>query len=97
MRTIPYRPSLGIEGHIFMDCFCHRCKRDAKFQETMAAEDGCPIIANALVYDIEHPNYPKEWVQDEDAPVGLIGDNGARCTAFEPEEGEVVNEFGIPV
>ncbi len=83
MTTRPFRPSNGTHGHIFMDHFCYRCKRDAKFQETLAAEDGCPIVRDAFIYDIDDPKYPKEWIEDEDSDPGMIGGNGARCTAFE--------------
>lgn len=78
-----YRPSSGIEGEMFMAEFCFRCARDAKFQETQDGADGCPIAAAALMYEIEDPRYPPEWISDE---------RGARCTAFtldaDPEERE---------
>ena len=71
----PYRPSNGTEGSHFMESFCFRCKRDAKFQVTQAAEDGCPIVRDTLTYDLDDENYPKEWQHDEDEqPI---------CTAFE--------------
>lgn len=83
--TVPYRPSNGTEGEIFMSRFCARCKRDAKFQETQDAEDGCPILADSFFYGIDDPKYPKEWIIDPDAPPMWANQRGApRCTAFEP-------------
>lgn len=79
-ETKPYRPSNGMEGECFMERFCCRCKRDAKFQETLEADDGCPIVANTFVYDVTDPKYPKEWVYN----VGDVYRRTARCTAFEP-------------
>ena len=75
----PYRPANGSEGSDFMDKFCHRCKRDEKFRETQAAEDGCPIALGALVYQVEEDGYPEEWVVDQ----GDVYGKTARCTAFE--------------
>jgi hypothetical protein len=69
----PYRPSNGTEGECFMEAFCFRCARDAKFQESQDGADGCPIVAAALMYDIGDPQYPPEWIYDE---------QGSRCTAF---------------
>lgn len=86
MTTIPYRPSNGTEGHIFMSHFCFRCARDAKFQETQAAEDGCPIIAAAFMYSRDDPKYPSEWVQGDGGLVIYQGGPAVRCTAFDPLE-----------
>lgn len=84
--TRPFRPSNGTHGEIFMSCFCYRCKRDQAFQQDMENNDGCPIIADTLCYDVDDPKYPKEWIEDVDSEPGLIGAPGARCTAFEPIE-----------
>jgi len=77
----PYRPSNGIEGECFMETFCFRCARDAKYRQSQDGNDGCPIIAAALIYELSDPKYPPEWVSDESGP---------RCTAFtldsEPDE-----------
>lgn len=72
-KTRPYRPSNGTEGCDFEARFCDRCARDAAFRESDGAEDGCPLIANAFAFEIGHPDYPKEWIEDE---------HGPRCTAF---------------
>ena len=76
--THPHRPSNGTEGEMFMESFCYRCKRDAKFQRTQDGEDGCPIILATMTYDTTDAEYPKEWISDD--PVGLVN---PRCAAFE--------------
>jgi hypothetical protein len=76
-KTTPerYRPSCGSEGMDFMERFCSRCWRDAAFQ---AGEgDSCPIAAATMAFDVDDPEYPSEWIED---------DAGARCTAFEAVE-----------
>jgi len=72
-----YRPSNGTEGMIFMDAFCDRCKRDAKYRETNDGEDGCPIAAASFWAEYDSPDYPKEWTH--------TAEGEPMCTAFEPE------------
>lgn len=74
----PYRPSNGTEGVSFIDYFCGRCERDRAFREERG--DSCPIVAASFAFDIHHPSYPKEWIEDDDGP---------RCTAFVPEGNDV--------
>lgn len=62
----PYRPSNGSEGEGFMEAFCFRCARDGE-------DSPCFILGRALGHNIGDPDYPPEWVQDE---------QGSRCTAF---------------
>ena len=69
-----YRPSNGTEGEGFMEIYCSRCRKDAKFRETQDGTDGCPIIAATMLYDVDDDRYPSEWVQDESG--------AGRCTAF---------------
>lgn len=71
--TFPYRPSNGTEGESFIEYWCGRCARDAKFRENPDSGDGCPIVAATFVFEISHAEYPKEWITDEKGP---------RCTAF---------------
>lgn len=71
-----YRPSNGTEGAGFQDYYCSRCARDAAFRETDYEGDpalGCQILAATFRYAVDHPDYPKEWIEDE---------RGPRCTAF---------------
>lgn len=62
----PYRPSNGSEGGWFMSRWCELCSRDSE-------ANPCDIIAHSMLYEIGEPEYPREWVRDE---------NGPRCTAF---------------
>lgn len=64
----PYRPSNGTEGEIFQEQFCYQCKNDSE-------EEGCDILLRSMVHQINEPEYPTEWIYDENKqPV---------CTAFE--------------
>lgn len=79
----PYRPSNGIEGDMFMERFCYRCKRDAAFQKSGDGEDGCQIILGTMSFYTDNAEFPREWVSDDN--VGLVN---PRCTAFEPIGGK---------
>jgi hypothetical protein len=77
-----YRPSNGDEGMWFMDRFCDRCRRDDAFQRGKG--DSCPIAAATMIYEEDDPQYPKEWIEDDDGP---------RCTAYEPlDEAERITD-----
>lgn len=69
----PYRPSNGTDGEIFHSRFCHRCKHEGP--------DGaaCDIAMRAFFFGLADPEYPKEWVIEENDPL----DTTAKCTAFE--------------
>ena len=77
----PYRPSNGSEGDSFQAAFCERCVHD-KAARAGRYEDGCLILARALFLRREDPNYPKEWVVDDD------GRSNPRCLAFREEGGD---------
>lgn len=73
----PYRPSNGTEGMIFEEKFCNRCKLQA--DDTLAEDRGyCEILTNSMLYEIGDPEYPKEWVYNDEG--------WGRCTAFQPKE-----------
>lgn len=73
----PYRPSNGTEGADFQMHFCDRCAWDAEYRRTDQGEDGCPLIAAAMLADgCFAEDYPKEWVEDDDG-------SNARCTKFQ--------------
>lgn len=72
-----YRPSNGAEGADFMARFCNKCKRDQKYRETSDGADACPIATNAMAYGYNDPNYPQEWIEDDDG-------RNPRCTAYAP-------------
>ena len=61
-----YRPSNGEEGFLFEERFCDRC----------AKRRNCMIQLDAMCFDTDEEEYPKEWVQDDDG-------KNERCTAFE--------------
>jgi hypothetical protein len=65
-----YRPANGVEGDLFMIDFCEHCAKDSE-------DSPCPILARTFAFDIDDPEYPKEWIVDDD------GLNNPRCTAFE--------------
>lgn len=68
--TRPYRPSNGTEGMSFMDSFCFNgCKHETK-------EKPCQIMGRSLGYSIGDPEYPKEWIQEDDG-------SRPRCTAYQ--------------
>jgi hypothetical protein len=62
----PYQPYSGDEGMSFMARFCDECAR--------MTEDGCEIQGRTMLYGIDSPHYPPEWVTDDE--------RGPRCTAF---------------
>ena len=69
----PYCPSNVAEGDMFREKFCERCLKDRVFREH--GQDGCQILAAALCYDLDEPEYPKEWTHD--------AEGRPTCTAFE--------------
>jgi len=61
-----YRPSNGTEGCAFMEYFCERCIHE-KFIHTMKHGDAqCNIADRSLIYDLKDPEYPEEWIYDDD-------------------------------
>jgi len=55
----PYRPSNGTEGEIFMEKWCERCMLDTE-------DNPCEILTSTLAFEIDDPEYPKEWRYDFD-------------------------------
>lgn len=53
MSDLPYRPSNGTEGDIFMSKWCFRCIK----------ESGCTILTGAMA-----GKSPKQWRTDADGP-----------------------------
>ena len=69
-----YRPSNGTEGEMFCEMFCYQCRNWVLNRPTDTY--GCQkwIYDNTLFYDIDDPEYPKQWKYDTDGqPI---------CTAF---------------
>ena len=73
----PYRPANGTEGAYFQADFCDRCKHDQGYQRTLDATHGCPILLATLLFQVDDPEYPREWIWENGIP---------KCTKFEPEE-----------
>ena len=67
----PYRPSNGTEGAYFQEGRCGSC----------AKEPTCKIARLTMVHRVDDPEYPKEWVKDDDG-------SNPRCTAHEPKPTE---------
>lgn len=70
-NTMPYRPSSGTEGEMFQHHFCYRCDKYG------TDNDPCPIQGRALIFDVDDPDYPSEWVCDDNDD-----ETNPRCTAF---------------
>lgn len=73
-----YRPGNGSEGDGFFENWCSKCARDTAMREGKPVDECddselCPIIASALAFEIDDPQYPVEWIIDESGPT---------CTAF---------------
>ena len=64
----PYRPSNGTEGEVFFDKYCGSCKKNS-------VPEGCKIQLRTMAFDVDEPEYPREWIYDKDGY--------AVCTAFE--------------
>jgi len=66
-----YRPSNGTEGEIFMGAWCCKCARDKAMLEGEPFDECdddelCPIIANTFAFNVDDPEYPKEWTYGAD-------------------------------
>jgi hypothetical protein len=73
-----YRPSNSTEGWWFESQFCERCKHMAAWLAD-DRNDACDINTRALALEIDHPNYPTEWIEIQSGPL---------CTAFEATGGD---------
>lgn len=76
-----YRPSNGTEGECFQDAWCEKCKADRAFRES-GEEPGCDIIARSMAFNVDEPEYPREWVWR---------DGYAVCTAFDDVALKITN------
>jgi len=72
-----YQPSNGTEGEIFTDRYCMKCKN---CDPDPSGKKQCMILCASLCFSVSDPEYPKEWVYDEnDEP---------KCTAHVPWDWE---------
>ena len=68
-----YRPPNGSTGAAFMVKWCDKCAMDDPENK-----DFCPIIGNTMVLDVDHPDYPDDWI----IPANEPRMSEAKCTAF---------------
>ena len=64
-KTTSWRPANGSEGRWFEYRYCDRC---------VVEPGACMIQSAAWFFDIDDPEYPTEWIEEDGTP---------RCTAFE--------------
>jgi hypothetical protein len=74
-----YRPSNGTEGECFISHWCGNCARDKAMSEGLNFDDCddeqvCKIIGDTMHYNIDDPEYPREWNYD--------ASGSPQCTAF---------------
>ncbi len=68
-----YRPSNGTEGMIFTSHNCDICIFDDSISQ-YGEEKACTLLLNSMMYDINDPEYPQEWIYNEE--------NYGICTKF---------------
>jgi len=61
-----YRPSNGMEGEIFYDCFCANCTKDVN--------QDCKILGGSYCFSLKDDNYPEELQYDSEGQ--------PTCTSF---------------
>ncbi|MDD3652440.1 hypothetical protein [Immundisolibacter sp.] len=81
-KRISFRPSNGTIGDSFIADWCGRCARDKALREGVDIEECddnevCDIVSRTMAYRTDEPEYPSEWICDQDG-------RGACCTAFIP-------------
>ena len=73
MMAEKYRPSNGTAGIAFDDQWCSNCERDRAWRED-DKNDPCQILSNTMIYNVDDPEYPAEWIYG--------ADGRPCCTAF---------------
>lgn len=71
MKHRKYRPSNGTEGMAFEESYCMQCFHCDPNPE---GKKQCKILLAVMCYDTKDPEYPKEWIYDEN--------NKPTCTKF---------------
>lgn len=59
----PYCPSNGTEGMWFTDKYCMNCFHCDPDPE---GKKQCEILMRSMLYHVNEPGYPKEWIYNED-------------------------------
>jgi len=63
----------------FDEYWCAQCQRDAAWREDENSVEPCDILSRSFIFDINDPEYPTEWIQDD---VAYPHYSNPRCTAF---------------
>lgn len=50
-----YRPSNGTEREIVFGCLCADCRKATR----------CTLVDRSMMFQIDDPNYPQEFIRDE--------------------------------
>jgi len=61
-----YRPSNGSEGCYFAELFCDQCAHEKQTHTGDDNDRACEIIMLSMCFDQNDPEYPKEWIYDND-------------------------------
>ena len=86
--TKPYEPSNGTEGMQFTSFYCDRCSREEKYERTQDGKDACRLLSASLVFRKTDPEYPEEWIQEDDG-------SNPRYTAFILRESKMAEDERI--
>ena len=89
MKTRPYSNSTSDDLINFYDDWCLHCQHDAAWRAEeplreaggSGNEAGCEILLASGCFQIDDPNYPPEWIEDD---VEWPTPSNPRCTAFKP-------------
>jgi hypothetical protein len=80
-KRISFQPSSGTIGESFIADWCGNCARDKALREGIDIDEvddneRCDIVGRTMAYNVADPEYPSEWIYDQDGcPC---------CTAFIP-------------
>ena len=80
-KRISYQPSSGTIGESFIAGWCGNCARDKALREGIDIDEcddneRCDIVGRTMAYNVADPEYPSEWIYDQDGH--------PCCTAFIP-------------
>lgn len=81
--TPVYEPSNSDAGIAFEDRWCAACKRDKASRESDGFKAGCSILARAMAFSSNDPEYPREWIVRY-SDLGGESHHTPTCTAFKP-------------
>jgi len=92
MAEKKYRPGSAVEYDLFKGDWCRSCAADSvingmKQQGSCRDDERCLIVADSMIYNINDPGYPTEWIIDE---------GGSRCIAFVPVTESIFRKWFKP-